>query len=178
MKNNNKNNKAVTAKAEAFFNSGNFEKALVQFEKANKMRKDPKTTEGLMKCRQAILNSVGQDGIVFEKDTVINAIRETEIRNKIREQRNKEKANEWHFLQNKKTLQRSKSCSMPTKREPTLKFTNLLQEEDLFLQGLTNLDKLNFRIYDKRGARSQVLRYFHLLMRHESISGINNKGSQ
>ena len=61
------NTKAIVAKADALFNSGLIEKALVQFEKGNKIRKDSNTSDGLIKCRQAILSSIGQQGIVFEK---------------------------------------------------------------------------------------------------------------
>ena len=146
----------MTAKAEALFNSGDFEKALVQFEIANKMRCDPKTSEGLMKCRQAILSSIGRDGIVFEKHLVVKAVQEIQRENEKLEQRKKEKANEWHNLLNKKTQERYEPYPRETKREPILKFSNLLQEEDLFLQRLNKLDKLSFRFDDKRGARSQV----------------------
>ena len=38
--------------------------------------------------------------------------------------------------------------------EPTLKFSNLLHEEDIFLQRLTGLEKLNFIVDDKRGSRT------------------------
>ena len=70
------NSRAITAKAEALFSSGQFEKALVQFEKGNKLRQESMITTGLKKCRQAIVNSIGEDGIVFEKELVEIAIRE------------------------------------------------------------------------------------------------------
>ena len=148
-----RNNKAIAAKAEALFNSGLFERALVQFEKGNKIRKNSNTTIGLIKCRQAILSSIGQQGIVFEKGMVTIAIRETKLEKERKEKRKKEKTSEWSSLlssKNKAVVEVKPKRS----REPTLKFSNLLHEEDLFLQRLTGLEKLNFIVDDKRGSRT------------------------
>ena len=96
------NTKAIVAKAEALFNSGLFEKALVQFEKGNKIWKDSNTLDGLIKCRQSILSSFGQQGIVFEKEMVNIAIRETKLEKERKERRKIEKANEWTSVLSKK----------------------------------------------------------------------------
>ena len=117
LQNDKQNSRAITAKAEALFNSGKFEKALVQFEKGHKIRRDPKTTEGLMKCTQAILSSIGQNGIVFEKELVIFAIKETKLERGRKEQRRKEK--EWNSVLVKKPEEEA-VLKLPHIREPTL----------------------------------------------------------
>ena len=38
---------------------GKFEKALVEFEKAWRLRQDPEIKTGIVKCRDVILNTVG-----------------------------------------------------------------------------------------------------------------------
>ena len=84
---------------------------------------------------------------------VIIAIRETKLEKERKEKRKKGKTSEWSSLlssKNKAVVEVKPKRS----REPTLKFSNLLHEEDLFLQRLTGLEKLNFIVDDKRGSRT------------------------
>merc|ERR1719266_1573653 len=53
------NTKAMIARAEALFNMGEFEKALVQYERGLRLRKCPAIMEGILKCRETILSSIG-----------------------------------------------------------------------------------------------------------------------
>ena len=81
------------------------------------------------------------------------AIREKKLDKERKEKRKKEKASEWSSLlssKNKAVVEVKPKRSM----EPTLKFSNLRHEEDLFLQRLTGLEKLNFIVDDKRGYRT------------------------
>ena len=50
---------SVIAKAEAFYNMGQFEMALVHFYRAMRLRRDTDIENGMFKCRNAILNVVG-----------------------------------------------------------------------------------------------------------------------
>jgi hypothetical protein len=94
---------------------------------------------------------------VFEKGMVTIAIRETKLEKERKEKRKKEKANEWSSLLGSKNKAVVEVKPKPI-REPTLKFSNLLHQEDLFLQRLTGLEKLNFIVDDKRRSRTaQVL---------------------
>ena len=106
-----------------------------------------------MKCTQAILSSIGQEGIIFETEIVKIAIRETKLEIERKEKRRREKANEWNSLIVKKHQQQVE-LKYKSHREPTLKFSNLLHEEELFLSRLNSLDKLNFRIDGKRGTKT------------------------
>ena len=81
------------------------------------------------------------------------AIREKKLDKERKEKRKKEKANEWSSLLSRKNKE-VVEVKPKRSREPTLKFSNLLHEEDLFLQRLTGLEKLNFIVDDKRGSRT------------------------
>ena len=70
-----------------------------------------------MKCTQAILSSIGQNGIVFEKELVIFAIKETKLERGRKEQRRKEK--EWNSVLVKKPEEEA-VLKLPHIREPTL----------------------------------------------------------
>ena len=50
---------SIIAKAEAFYNMGQFEMALVHFYRAMRLRRDTDIENGMFKCRNAILNVVG-----------------------------------------------------------------------------------------------------------------------
>ena len=54
------NPKALIAKGEALYAIGNFEIALVNFERAGKLRQSQDIMEGLKKCREAILLTLGK----------------------------------------------------------------------------------------------------------------------
>ena len=84
---------------------------------------------------------------------VIIAIRETKLEKERKEKRKKEKASEWSSWLSSKNKAVIEVKPKP-RREPTLKFSNLLHEEDIFLQRLTGLEKLNFIVDDKRGSRT------------------------
>ena len=90
--------KARIAKAEALYSMGQFEKALVEFEKGWRIRQDPEIKTGIVKCRDVILNTVGvgalsYDNKVFER--VINEIRKKEAQ---RKKKKKQKASSQMIL--------------------------------------------------------------------------------
>ena len=63
---------SIIAKAEAFYNMGQFEMALVHFYRAMRLRKDTEIENGMFKCRNAILNVVGGDeGLETDLGTLI-----------------------------------------------------------------------------------------------------------
>ena len=130
LKQNRNNTKAISVKAEALFGSGQFEKALVYFEMGYKIRKDAKIFQGISKCRQAILSTLGDDGIVFKKEHVEIVLAKLENTKEEGEQ----------------TLDNmfSKVSSSKEKLERTieLKGKNLLREEEIFLRKLYCLEAL------------------------------------
>ena len=65
--------KARIAKAEALYSMGNFEKALVEFERAWRLRQDPEIKTGLVKCRDVILNTVG-DGVFTNNELLVQRV--------------------------------------------------------------------------------------------------------
>ena len=166
LQNNERNVKSIAAKGEALFSSGKFEQALVQFEKGIRIHKDSDMTDGLMKCRQAILSSLGEDGIVFDKEMVSITIRGIQLDMERKEKKEKEKANDWKTGIQKKNKEKAESRPKPPRRDPILKFSNLLREEELFLQRLKSLENLNFGKDVKRDSRwsknSQVRLFCHI----------------
>ena len=70
------NPKAILAKAEALYNLGQFENALVQFERGWRVRQDPEIRAGIGKCRDVILNIVGTSAKEYDKVIVEKVIQE------------------------------------------------------------------------------------------------------
>ena len=67
----------MIAKAEALYAIGNFEIALVYFERAGKLRQCQEIKEGTKKCREAILLTLGKQSDQFDEKTVQKVISET-----------------------------------------------------------------------------------------------------
>ena len=65
--------KARIAKAEALYSMGNFEKALVEFERGWRLRQGPEIKTGLGKCRDVILNTVGE-GVFSNSDLLVQRV--------------------------------------------------------------------------------------------------------
>ena len=151
LKKNKSNIKAIDAKAEALFSSGQFEQALVHFEQGKRMYNDFNMTNGILKSQHAIISCIGEDGIVFNEEMVRTAIREIQRVKERREQRKKEKSNEWKTLKKKKEKIK---CKPKPPIDPALNFSNLLLEEEQFLQRLKCLEKLNYRMDVKRGSKT------------------------
>ena len=75
--------KAIVAKGEALYNVGEFEKALVQFERGWRVRQDPAIKSGMVKCRDAIMNTVGSTAMQDNLDMlemVIKQMREGKVK--------------------------------------------------------------------------------------------------
>ena len=66
--------KARIAKAEALYSMGKFEKALVEFEKAWRLRQDPEIKTGIVKCRDVILNTVGSGAMGYDHKVCIHLV--------------------------------------------------------------------------------------------------------
>ena len=84
----------VIAKAEAYYNMGQFEMALVYYYRARRVRTDGEIERGMAKCRSAILNVVDVDlnydddlveQVVADSKKEIVKIYETETRKKQKE---------------------------------------------------------------------------------------------
>ena len=57
---------------------GEFEASLIQFERGWRMRKIPSMKVGLMQCKDAILNTVGNNARGFDKEVITKLIRARE----------------------------------------------------------------------------------------------------
>ena len=73
---NNCSTRAIIAKAEALYNLGQFEKALVQFERGWRVRQDPEIKIGIVKCRDVILNTVGANAGEYDIKVVEKVIQQ------------------------------------------------------------------------------------------------------
>ena len=62
--------KAIVAKGEALYSIGEFEKALVQFERGWRFRQDPSIKSGMIKCRDAIIITVGNSATDYDEKLV------------------------------------------------------------------------------------------------------------
>ena len=62
--------KAILAKGEALYSIGEFEKALVQFERGWRFRQDPAIKSGMVKCRDAIMITVGTTAKEYDEKIV------------------------------------------------------------------------------------------------------------
>ena len=62
--------KAMLVKAEALYTLGQFEKALIQFERGWRVRQDHEINAGIFKCRDVILNTVGPNAKECDKEVV------------------------------------------------------------------------------------------------------------
>ena len=69
---------AIVAKGEALYNLGHFEKALVQFHKARRVRNDPDIEQGMLKCRNAIMSILGDNEKTYETELVEKVIKHME----------------------------------------------------------------------------------------------------
>ena len=70
---------ALIAKAEALYNMGQFEKALVQFNRGWRVRADPDIKKGMSKCRDAIMNTIGDTEKVYDTKLVEKVINRWKI---------------------------------------------------------------------------------------------------
>ena len=68
----------MISKAVALYNMGEFEASLIQFERGWRVRQGPQMKSGLLQCKNAILNTVGQNAKGFDKDLVAKMIKEQE----------------------------------------------------------------------------------------------------
>ena len=82
--------KARIAKAEALYSMGNFEKALVEFERAWRLRQDPEIKTGLVKCRDVILNTVG-DGTFTHNELLVQRVIRQMKKKEIEEKKRRDK---------------------------------------------------------------------------------------
>ena len=76
LKMNKHSTKAIIAKAEALYTLGQFEKALVQFERGWRIRQDPEIKAGLVKCRDVIINTVGTADKEYDREVVEKVIKQ------------------------------------------------------------------------------------------------------
>ena len=146
--------KAIAAKAEALYSSGNFEKSLVQFEKGSRIHKNVDILKGLKKSKQAILNTLACNELQMCSNTVDDF---DDIANKKDENGGTEETSEidtylrglaGRKIRGKKKTNKKYNCSEQTK----LNISNLLNEEEMFLKSLKEIEKFNLKINVKRGS--------------------------
>ena len=121
--------KAILAKGEALYSLGDFEKALVQFERGWRMRQDPDIKAGIVKCRDVILNTVGSSAKEYDLDIVekvIHQMKELEME--------KKKA----ALDDKKT-KRQKSAK--NRKDPDQRLLGKMHEDVRFLEDFLKFQK-------------------------------------
>ena len=82
--------KARIAKAEALYSMGKFENALVEFERAQRLRQDPEVKTGIVKCREVILNTVGSGAMAYDNKVFQKVIRQIKIKEKEEERKREE----------------------------------------------------------------------------------------
>ena len=139
--------KAIAAKAEALFSSGDFEQSLVYFERRRRILNSEEMYEGLMKTRQAILNVIGDGVMEFNREEVATVIEDSKNMEKTDQQDEKRQ------LTIPKTITRKKYSSH---RMPRLNISNVLKEEELFLLRLKNIEKFNVKINVRRGTNRRA----------------------
>ena len=135
LKINSESGKAIVAKAEAFYSSGNFEKALVHFVRANRLYRTVAAAEGVRKAERAILDLL--DRATFSFDTA---------------------AVEAYFHAQEKERMKALSVGIKKKRkskrvDKKLKSRELISEEERFLLSLKNMEDLNVDIQVKVGTK-------------------------
>ena len=85
--------KAIIVKAEALYSLGQFEKALVQYERGWRVRQDPEIKAGILKCKDVILNTVGSSAKEYDKEVVekvIQQMKEIDLKEKKELEKNRE----------------------------------------------------------------------------------------
>ena len=134
------NTKAFAAKAEAFFNCGRFEDALVQYERAKRIGGTQQMDFGLRKSRQAILDVLSGETFKFDAQNVLMTLSD-------------------NCAKKSSEVVHSSSRRSNRHRRCKLNRTNVLKEEAKFLKDLMNIEKFNVDIQVKNGCnslRSQV----------------------
>ena len=77
------NTRALISKAIALYNMGEFEASLIQFERGWRVRKGRQMKRGLMQCKDAILNTVGNTAKGFDKKLIAKMLKEKEKQRKL-----------------------------------------------------------------------------------------------
>ena len=132
--------KAFAAKAEAFFNCGHFEDALVQYERAKRIGGTQQMDFGLRKARQALLDVLSGETFKFGTQNVLMTLSH-------------------NCAKKSPEVIQSSSGRSHCQHRGKLNRKNVLKEEAEFLKDLMNLDKFNVDIQVKKGChslRSQV----------------------
>ena len=73
---NNTSTRAKIAKAEALYSLGQFENALVVFQRCWRTRQDGEIKAGIAMCKEVILSTVGNNAMEYDKKVVKKVIRE------------------------------------------------------------------------------------------------------
>ena len=132
---NSQNGKAIEVKAEAHYSSGNFEQALLYFERGSRIYRTKTVVEGQKKTKRAIVNMLDSQGFVFDRVVVHLVIEEQKKKN------GKGKSN---------SNREERLCRKGNKK---MTLENLITEERRFLSSLRDLESLNIDIQVKLGNR-------------------------
>ena len=127
------NSRGIIAKAEALYSLGQFEKALVQFERVWRLRQDPEIKTGILKCREVILNTIGTNVMEYDIEIVgkvVKQMEELELAKKVEKSRN----SEWEDLTKVKTRK-------VTRRDPDLFVLGKMNEDVKFLEEFLRFPK-------------------------------------
>ena len=127
LKYNKNSTKATTCKGEALYNMGEFEQALVQFERGYRVRQDPALRSGMVKCRDVIKRTVGDADRQYSVSVVEKAIREMA---RVKE------------LEVKAELEKTKLAKQSDKKKQKAEKTPDMKKTDRQLLGKFNKDVL------------------------------------
>ena len=127
LKYNKNSTKATTCKGEALYNMGEFEQALVQFERGYRVRQDPALRSGMVKCRDVIKRTVGDADRQYSVSVVEKAIREMA---RVKE------------LEVKAQIERTKMAKQSVKKKQKAEKTPEMKKTDRQLLGKFNKDVL------------------------------------
>ena len=149
---NKKSGKAIVAKAEALYRSGNFEKALVQFVRAGRIDRTVGASEGARRAKRAIFSVLDRSKFCFNNESLHAYL---DVNNK---------------------LHMKGQCHQGKRKIKTA--NGLILEEERFLLSLKNIESLNVRIRVKVGTKqvhSEVNTNLLQLSKLSQYSGCNKE---
>ena len=134
---NNSSTRAIIAKAEALYNLGQFEKALVQFERGWRVRQDPEIKIGIVKCRDVILNTVGANAGEYDIEVVEKVIQQMKEMDIAKKNKPDTESEERSQVQEKRKA----------KKDPDLFVLGRMNEDVRFLEDFLKFHKPKQDIY-------------------------------
>ena len=123
--------KATTCKGEALYNMGEFEQALVQFERGYRVRQDAALRAGMVKCRDVIKRTVGDAGRQYCVTVVEKAIKEMA---KVKEQEAKAAIEKTKMASKHTEKKKQKADKTPEMKKTDRQLLGKFNKDVLFLE--------------------------------------------